>query len=63
LNGALFTPPVDCGLLPGVFRAYLLEIGQVSERIIRVDKFARCAKIFLANSVRKWKEVKLAENH
>ena len=34
LDGELVTPPVDCGLLPGVFRAELLESGQIRERVV-----------------------------
>lgn len=57
LNGKLFTPPISCGLLAGTFRAYLLETGQVRERVIRKDELAQCAKVFLVNSVRKWVKV------
>jgi len=59
LNGELFTPPVSCGLLPGTFRAHLLETGQVAERTIRVEELKDCAKIFLVNSVRKWQSVEI----
>jgi branched-subunit amino acid aminotransferase/4-amino-4-deoxychorismate lyase len=62
LDGALFTSPVACGLLPGTFRAHLLETGQVQERIIRVDELQACAKIFLVNSVRRWMKVNMAWN-
>ncbi|MCA2000768.1 MAG: aminodeoxychorismate synthase component I [Chloroflexi bacterium] len=57
LDGNLFTPPVSCGLLAGTFRAYLLETGQVRERAIRKDELAKCQKVFLVNSVRKWAAV------
>jgi para-aminobenzoate synthetase / 4-amino-4-deoxychorismate lyase len=59
MDGALFTPPISCGLLPGVFRAHLLETGQVKERVIRVAELKDCTKIFLVNSVRKWQRVVL----
>jgi len=59
LGGRLYTPPLSCGLLPGTFRAYLLEMGQARERAIRKEDLAKCAKIFLVNSVRKWVEVKV----
>jgi len=59
LDGRLYTPPLSCGLLPGTFRAYLLETGQVAERTIRVEELKDCAKIFLVNSVRKWQRVEL----
>jgi len=57
MNDRLFTPPISCGLLPGTFRAHLLETGQVTERIIRVEELKDCARIFLVNSVRKWQTV------
>jgi len=54
LDGNLFTPPISCRLLAGTFRSYLLETGQVHERVIRKDELSKCAKVFLVNSVRKW---------
>jgi para-aminobenzoate synthetase/4-amino-4-deoxychorismate lyase len=59
LNGKLFTPPVSCGLLPGTFRAHLVETGQVTERVIRVEELKKCTKIFLVNSVRKWQHAEI----
>jgi para-aminobenzoate synthetase/4-amino-4-deoxychorismate lyase len=59
MGGKLFTPPISCGLLHGTFREYLLETGQVKERVIRVEELEKCSKIFLINSVRKWVEVEL----
>jgi len=59
LDGRLFTPPVNCGLLPGVHRARLLENNTVSTRIIRLDEISSCTRIFLANSVRGLWEVDL----
>jgi len=57
MNGKLFTPPISCGVLPGTFRAHLLESGQVEERIIRVEELKDCTKVFLINSVRQWQDV------
>jgi para-aminobenzoate synthetase/4-amino-4-deoxychorismate lyase len=53
-DGRLVTPPVSCGLLPGVFRAHLLETGQVCEEIVRVGDLRRAGRLFAVNSVRKW---------
>lgn len=60
MDGELFTPPLSCGLLPGTFRAHLLETGRVRERVIRKEDLGKCTKIFLVNSVRKWVEVKVS---
>ncbi len=52
MGGRLYTPPIDCGLLPGTFRAYLLETGQAEERIIHRTELSACTEIFRINSVR-----------
>lgn len=57
MDGKLYTPPVACGLLAGIFRADLLERGKVEEKIIRLEELMECTNVFLVNSVRKWKEV------
>jgi len=57
LDGELYTPPVQCGLLPGTYRAYLLEQGRLRERVIRIEDLARSPHIYLVNSVRKEREV------
>jgi para-aminobenzoate synthetase/4-amino-4-deoxychorismate lyase len=53
-DGRLITPPVDCGLLPGVYRKRLLEKGRIHEGRITIDELARADAIFLVNSVRGW---------
>jgi para-aminobenzoate synthetase / 4-amino-4-deoxychorismate lyase len=52
VDGTLVTPPVGCGLLPGTFRAHLLETGRVVERVVRVDELFRPRRFQLVNSVR-----------
>ena len=54
LHGELFTPPIACGLLPGVFRNHLLAQGKIKERVITIEEFKTAKEIFLINSVRKW---------
>lgn len=54
-EGRLFTPPVRCGLLPGTFRAWLLDQGMVSERIITGKELEKNERIYLINSVRRWR--------
>ncbi len=60
LDGALFTPPICSGLLPGTLRAHLLDRGTVSEQVLAVADLERCTRLFLANSVRGMWEVTLA---
>jgi para-aminobenzoate synthetase/4-amino-4-deoxychorismate lyase len=57
LDGTLYTPPIPCGLLPGTYRAYLLEQGKLKERVIHKEDLVRSAHIYLVNSVRKEREV------
>jgi para-aminobenzoate synthetase/4-amino-4-deoxychorismate lyase len=54
VGGELVTPPLSCGLLPGTFRAELLERGQIGERLLRPDDVATAEAVFLVNSVRGW---------
>lgn len=54
IDGELFTPPVESGLLAGVFRNHLLAEGQIKERTIRVKELQSISDFFLINSVRKW---------
>jgi para-aminobenzoate synthetase / 4-amino-4-deoxychorismate lyase len=62
IHGRKVTPPVDCGLLPGIFRAQLLEEHAISERVITRDELAACSSIWLVNSVRKWMPAVLAQS-
>ncbi len=56
LDRQWYTPPLECGLLAGTFRAWLLDQGIVQERIIRVKELASCSRVFLVNSVRQKQE-------
>ena len=51
-EGSLFTPPVECGLLPGTLRASMLKKKEVSEKILSLDDFLIADRIFVGNSVR-----------
>ncbi|OUU80101.1 MAG: hypothetical protein CBC38_01520 [Gammaproteobacteria bacterium TMED78] len=51
-KGRLLTPPIESGLLPGIYRQYLLDIGRAEEEILDLDILNSSDKIFLANSVR-----------
>ena len=61
LGGELFTPPLESGLLPGVFRAELLESGSIEERVLTRRDVEQAEEISLINSVRKWRRVRLVE--
>jgi para-aminobenzoate synthetase/4-amino-4-deoxychorismate lyase len=49
-----YTPPVSCGLLPGVFRAAVLEARMVQERVVTKDDLRGATRIWLINSLREW---------
>jgi len=53
-NGKVFTPPVTCGLLAGVFRNWLIRRGELTERILTVGDILGADKLYLINSVRRW---------
>ena len=59
LNGELLTPSVKCGLLAGTFRADLLEQGKIREEIITVEMLTYINRIYIINSVQKWREAVL----
>jgi para-aminobenzoate synthetase/4-amino-4-deoxychorismate lyase len=61
LEGNDYTPPVECGLLAGTFRAELLALGKRSERVLRPEDLRRAEAIFLINSVQKWLPVQLVD--
>ena len=60
LNGELFTPPVECGLLAGTFRAELIALGEVKERVLKKQDLAKAEAVFLINSLRKWVNIKFS---
>ncbi|MEH7111406.1 aminodeoxychorismate synthase component I [Neobacillus niacini] len=59
INGTLWTPPVNCGLLAGTFRDRLIKIGEIHEKTLTHTDLKRAEKIWFINSVRKWQEVHL----
>jgi para-aminobenzoate synthetase/4-amino-4-deoxychorismate lyase len=62
LDGGRFTPPVEAGLLPGVFRALLLQQGEIMERRIEPNDLRHASRLWVVNSVRKWREATLVED-
>lgn len=61
IGGQLVTPPVQCGLLPGTFRAWLLDRQEIQEKIIRLADLRHCDELYVINSVRKWRKAVLVE--
>ena len=54
-----FTPPIECGLLGGTYRAFLLEQGKIQERALMWDELQDARALFRINSVRGWQTAEL----
>jgi para-aminobenzoate synthetase/4-amino-4-deoxychorismate lyase len=59
-DGSWLTPPLRCGLLPGIGRQRLLDEGRAREQRILVDELRSCDRILLVNAVRGVWEAELA---
>lgn len=56
-NGAALTPPLESGLLPGITREYLFEIGReigvdIREQVLRDDDLFAADEAFLSSTTR-----------
>lgn len=60
-QGEWYTPPVECGLLAGTFRNWLLTQGKLKEKIIHREDLRRRPRIFWINSVREIRECVLVQ--
>jgi para-aminobenzoate synthetase / 4-amino-4-deoxychorismate lyase len=61
LDGQWLTPPVACGLLPGVGRALALQDGRVREAVVRVEDVSRASAVAFINSLRGWLEASIED--
>ena len=61
-RGELFTPSFNCGLLPGILRAKLVDSGKFKETSLTCDELEKATKIWLGNSVTGLVEVKLGKS-
>jgi 4-amino-4-deoxychorismate lyase len=59
MDGKWLTPPLSCGLLPGVQRAALLDDERVEEAVLRREDVARAQGLRLSNALRGWFDVVL----
>jgi aminodeoxychorismate synthase, component I, bacterial clade len=59
--GELLTPPLSAGVLPGIFRGYLLETDATAkEQTLMVEDLESADAIYLCNSLRGMREVRLS---
>lgn len=60
-DGLLFTPPISCGLLSGVYRQEVLQTNHnASEKILTLNDLTSADVIYICNSVRGWQKVTLS---
>lgn len=52
IEGEWITPPLESGVLPGVYRRHLLQQSRVSERVLNLSDLLRAEEILICNSVR-----------
>ena len=53
-HGQWVTPPLRCGLLPGVGRALALQGGRVIESVVHLDALPSVTQLAFFNSLRGW---------
>jgi 4-amino-4-deoxychorismate lyase len=51
-TGVLKTPPLECGILPGVLRDNLLQNRKAVEAVLTLDDARKAEALFLGNSLR-----------
>ena len=62
IAGKLYTPPVNLGILPGIYRQHLLEKGKVEERVLTLKELAQAEAIYGCNAVRGLYKLSLKDN-
>lgn len=62
-GGKLYTPPVSCGLLPGILRRFLMERADVTETRLRMEDAAEMDECFVTNSLMGIMPVTTFEGH
>ena len=61
IDGRRVTPPIECGVLPGVLRAELLQVDEIEEGIVRRGDLPRANRIWLISSLRGWMRARLVK--
>jgi len=59
-DGRWSTPPIECGLLAGVYRRHLLETRpEIVERVLTLDDLRNADAVYLSNAVRGLRRVNI----
>ena len=60
-GGHLFTPPVRCGLLAGIYREFVLDAqSHAHEEVLSLVDLLKAEEIYICNDVRGWRRVTMA---
>ena len=62
IAGKLYTPPINLGILPGIYRQHLLEKGKVEEKVLTLEELAQAEAIYGCNAVRGLYKLSLKDN-
>ena len=63
MDGKLYTPPSQLGLLPGIYRNHLLESKRIEEKILTVEDLKQAEVIYACNAVRGLYELSVKKEH
>jgi para-aminobenzoate synthetase / 4-amino-4-deoxychorismate lyase len=59
-DGRMFTPPLHCGALPGVYRRHLLQTQpKIEERVLMLEDVRGADAIYVSNAVRGLRKVQI----
>jgi len=58
-NGIYYTPPIKCGMLPGIFRQNFIQKNKVKEKILFLADLKTAETIYCTNAIRGMIKVKL----
>ena len=61
IKDTLYTPPVECGLLAGTYRQFMLDQKAIREKVITLKMFGQAKEVYLINSVRKMINVQILD--
>ena len=59
IEGILWTPPINSGLLAGTYRERLIKEETIHEKVLTITDLRKSKKVWFINSVRKWLEVQV----
>lgn len=52
-EGRWYTPPISCGVLPGVYRCYLLKTRpEIEEKSVTLDELTNADAVYICNALR-----------